>query len=196
MILQHYDEARNAIATARMAHLSMTNSRLIVGNHFGDDAAVNALIADTSQRNVVLYPKKNALPIEQVFADEAAGDSRPLVFWVLDAKWSKVPKMLRLSPNVCSLPMVAFSPQCQSRFQIRRQPHPACLSTIEAIHAVIDRYVSVRQVVGVDHQALLDVFQFFVDQQLAFVSADDKRHAAAKQKRSARQLRNTSLAGS
>lgn len=184
VILQNFREARNAIATARMAHLSLTNSRLVVANEFKEHALVNELISAPGRRNVLLYPGAQSTPLADFLA---VADPRPPVFWVLDAKWSQVPKMLRLSPNVRALPMVAFSPERASTFQIRRQPDPACVSTIEAIYLVIDKYLKSRGETGTEHQALLDAFDFLVQQQLGFVDVEnDMRHRAAKSRRQAR----------
>ena len=102
--------------------------------------------------------------------------------------------MLRLSPNVRAIPKVAFTPSRPSQFQIRKQPKELCLSTIECIHHVIDRYVDLRGVPCVDraagggverpHDALLDVFQHLVRQQLGFVDVErDMRHRTAKARR-------------
>ncbi len=191
VILQHYDEARNAIATARMAHLSIQNSELIVGRSFAGNARVDALIAAPARRNVILYPSRDAMPIEGLL-EAGACDPRPLTFWVLDAKWAQVPKMLRLSPNVRAIPMVRFTPDRASFFQIRKQPHPAYLSTIESIFLVIDRLRRAEASPSTAHHALIDVFRYLVEQQLGFVNVDrDMRHRAAKELRRSRQLQKT-----
>lgn len=176
IILQHEYEARNPIATARMAHLSLTNSQLFVGRHFDGHRQIDSLIADPTYDNYMLFLHRDARDLDEVIASE-----RPARFWVLDAKWAQVPKMLRLSPNVRSLPMVKFSPGQPSCFQIRRQPHPNCLSTIESIHFVIERYLQVRGLASSDHHALWDVFHHLIQQQLSFVDSEhDTRHEAAK----------------
>lgn len=188
VILQHYEEARNAIATARMAHLSIRNSEIIVGRSFAGHPRVDALIAAPERRNVMLYPSPDAMPIEALLED-GARDPRPLAFWVLDAKWAQVPKMLRLSPNVRAIPMVRFTPDRASFFQIRKQPHPSYLSTIESIFLVIERLQRAQASSSTAHHALIDVFRYLVEQQLAFVDVDrDVRHRAAKALRRSRKL--------
>lgn len=188
VILQHSDEARNAIATARMAHLSMTNSELIIDRHFENNARVGALLADETHQHLILYPSADAMPLDEAIAQE--DDKRPITFWVLDAKWAQVPKMLRLSPNVRAIPRVKFNPEKASGFRIRRQPKKACLSTIESIHFVIEKYVAHHNLQGNAHAALLDVFKHLVTQQLGFVHDEvDSRHAVAKAGRRARRQR-------
>jgi DTW domain-containing protein YfiP len=188
VILQHYDEWRNAIATARMAHLSMTNSRLFVGLHFDGHREVDHLLDDPTHRNIMLYPSRDAVPLESLLTPPAAGaDGPPLRLWILDAKWSQVPKMLRLSPRVRDLPRASFVPDQGSAFRIRRQPRPDCVSTIEAIFHVIDRVFARTGGTSTAHHTLIDVFQHFVRQQLAFVDpAVDTRHQIAKALRAAR----------
>ena len=180
VILQHHEEARNAIATARMAHLSLTNSRLIVDGAFpAGHPEVEALLADPARRNVMLYPAPDAQPLDARLAEDAA-TGRETTYWVLDAKWSQVPKMLRLSPCVRAMPTVAFEPDRESLFRVRRQPHRACLSTIEAIYVVIERYLRVRGLESTAHEALLDVFRHLVEQQLGYVGpGQTSRHRAA-----------------
>jgi DTW domain-containing protein YfiP len=186
VILQHFAEARNAIATARMAHLSMTNSRLFVERGFAEHAEVNRLMSDASVENVVLYPSHGARPLEEV-VDPAGGDGRQVVFWVLDGKWSQVPKLLRLSPNVRDMPRVRFTPTAPSTFQIRKQPRPAYLSTIECIYLVIDAYQKARGLTDTAHHALLDAFRYLVDQQIGFVDVEaDVRHKAGRAMRAER----------
>jgi DTW domain-containing protein YfiP len=184
VILQHNYEAKNSIATARMAHLSLTNSRLVIGRDFDGDARVDRLLAEPGRRNVLLYPRADAEPLDDVLAASLPPGAEPLVLWVLDAKWSHAPKMLRLSPAVRALPATAFVPVQESRFRIRKQPNAKCLSTIEAIHTVIDRHAALAGHAGREHDALLDVFQHLVLQQLDFCDWErESRHAASKRRR-------------
>lgn len=184
VIVQHLHEARNPIATARMAHMSITNSRLIIDNEFSNNYAVEQLLAVPNVRNLVLYPSADALPIEEVFAEISAnpGAKRP-TFWVLDTIWSHVPKMLRLSPALRSIPMVKFKPDIASRFQIRQQPNPNCLSTIESMYLVIDRFLKHQNIKTTDHHALIDVFQYMVQQQIHYGHVKNNRRQLLSQLR-------------
>lgn len=187
VILQHFAEFHNPIATGRMANLAMTNSRLFVGREFGGDARIDALIAGKSRRNLLLYPGRDAQPLEDVIDELSEPGAKPPVFWILDAKWSQASKFLRLSPNVKQIPMVKFAPPRASTFQIRKQPKPAYVSTIETAFLVIDKYIQQQGLDFQAHHALLEVFQYLVQQQLGFVNLEkDTRHAVAKKKRAAR----------
>lgn len=188
-ILQHPYESRNAIATARMAHLTVENSQLFVGIDFSNHRGVNGLLADQTLRHVMLYPSPDATELEECFSDGPNNDSQKLFFWLLDAKWQHVRKMLRLSQNLKGIPMVKFSPDRVSQFIIRKQPKAMCLSTIESIHLVIDRFFIQKQMPNQEHQALLEVFQFLVQQQLEFARVrQDFRHKRHKVSRESRPL--------
>jgi DTW domain-containing protein YfiP len=95
--------------------------------------------------------------------------------------------MLRLSPNVRSLPRVKFNPEGASAFRMRRQPRRECVSTLEAIFLVIERVLARTGSESKEHQALQAVFQHFVRQQMGFVEpGKDTRHQIAKALRAER----------
>ena len=192
VILQHFAEFLNPIATGQMAHLAMTNSKLLVGREFAQDRRVDAMVNDLTRDSVLLYPSRDAVELDDFLANRGT-DPRPISFWLLDVKWSQAAKMMRLSPNIQRLPKVRFSPDRVSQFQIRRQPNVHCLSTIESAFLVIDRYVRHQKIQTTDHQALLDVFQYLVKQQLEFVDVKgDFRHTPARLRRQARRARELS----
>src|SRR4051794_23846260 len=59
-ILMHPIEQRRRIATGRMSHLSLPNSRLIVGHRLTENAELNALLADPAHHCVMLYPGRKS----------------------------------------------------------------------------------------------------------------------------------------
>jgi hypothetical protein len=191
VIVQHLDEARNPIATARMAHMSLTISTLIMDNEFGDNHVVDSMLADKTANHVILYPSPDAAPIEEYFDHEAG---KPPVFWILDTTWSHVPKMLRLSPPLKTIPMAKFTPDVVSKFQIRKQPNPMCLSTIESMYLVIERYMKHHRLDHRDHDALINVFQYMVDQQIRYSrEKNSTRHQAMRAARAARAALKASI---
>ncbi len=151
--------------------LSITNSTLIIDNEFSDHAKIKRLLARPDVTNLMLYPSEDALPLEQLFSDHVDDSHptyKPLVFWVLDTTWSYANKMLRLSPALRDMPKVAFEPDRESTFRIRRQPHAKCLSTIESIFLVIDRWQKLKHETSTDHHSLMTVFHYMVNQQLNY----------------------------
>lgn len=152
-------------ATGRLTRLCLSNSVIHVGTGFDEHTEVQAIIRDPQNLPVLLYPGPTALNLSSPDAlsrfqlspfNFHLTDKRQLVVFLLDATWSLGRKMLRLSPTLQQLPRVMFTPSAPSRYVIKQQPHPACLSTLEATHELLvalersglDRYPLPDQLLG------------------------------------------------
>lgn len=123
--LQHPREARTAIGTARMAHLSLPNSELHQGISFVEHPRVRELAA--AEGTALLFPGEGAI-------DPATlRDRPPKAVIVVDGTWPQARKLIRLNPFLLSLPRLAFTPARPSNYRIRTEPSEACVSTIEAV---------------------------------------------------------------
>lgn len=171
VILIHPIESRRRIATGRMSHLILENSWLIEGEDFSRNTAIQGLIADPKRACMILYPGNGAIDIDvpettSKLRKVANSQSLRLTIFVIDGTWATARKMMRLSINLRELPMIKFHPKTESRFQVRKQPEKHCLSTIEAIHCVIDRLMPPAERT---HDHLLELFLEMVERQKAFV---------------------------
>lgn len=157
VILMHPHEFKRIKAnTGRLTHLCLADSEIHLGESFENHEAVQALISDPGNYPVLLYPGRDALDLSKAGSTEqGAGSSenseagstllalrsqletRRLVVFLLDATWRLVRPMLRLSPNLQRLPKIMFSNAAPSRYLIKRQPEPGCLSTLEATHELL-----------------------------------------------------------
>lgn len=166
-------------ATGRLTHLCLPNSAIHVGVEFDEHEAVQALLRDPHNLPLLVYPGPAALNLSddpnrtspalaQLRAQVDAG--RQLVVLLLDATWALGRKMLRVSPSLQRLPRVMFTPTAPSRYVIKQQPHPACLSTLEATHELL----LALEGAGLDHYAqpeqLLGLFARMQDLQLRCAS--------------------------
>jgi DTW domain-containing protein YfiP len=137
-ILMHPREwKREKAATGRLTHLCLADSEIHVGIGFDEHAGVQALLRDPTLHPVLLYPGPGALDLSAGALPPAALGGRRLAVIALDATWSLGRKMLRLSPSLQRLPRVMFATPAPSRYVIKQQPHPACLSTLEAVHELL-----------------------------------------------------------
>lgn len=185
VLLMHPKEfKREKAATGRLTRLCLTNCEVVCGVGFDRDPTVQALIADPLNVPVLLYPGRNAVNLSAV-ADPGTSEpfaalrerlrTRTLVVFLLDATWALGRKMLRLSPSLQTLPRLMFTPLSPSRYIIKQQPHPACLSTLEAVHELL---LALEQS-GLDcyplPEQLLGLFQRMQDFQLR-CAADPGRH--------------------
>jgi DTW domain-containing protein YfiP len=179
VILIHPIEHNRRIATGRMSHLILQNSKLIRGYTFGGNAHVNALIEDPANQCMLLYPGQKSLNMSLLPQPVQVFDrKRQPVLFVVDGTWGTAKKMVNQSPNLYTLPRVQFTPVRESRFRVRKQPRPNFYSTIEAIHHSIELLAGN---VGFDlscghHNHLLEMFDRLVEQQLVLAKAVDRRH--------------------
>jgi len=176
VILMHpYEFKRVKANTGRLTHLCLRDSELHLGISFDGHEAVQALINDPKNFPVLLYPgrdsrdlSKNELPV----ADLAG---RRLVVFLLDATWRLVRPMLRTSLSLQKLPRIMFSNAAPSRYVIKRQPEPGCLSTLEATHELLVALDRTGLDVYAQPEQLLDLFQRMQEFQLRRTAENELR---------------------
>ena len=172
LILQHPLEQHHAKNSARLLHLSLPGSRMVVGEKF-DEAALLALMAEP-RTTVLLYPHTqydgHATPSPIDSAQLADPTQVRLV--VLDATWRKSRKMLHLSAALQRLPRLALADVPAPRYTIRKAHKPGQLSTLEATCAAL------AQLEGdaARWQPLLQAFDRFVAQQQAYLPNEREKH--------------------
>ncbi|RZI40321.1 DTW domain-containing protein [Herbaspirillum sp. HC18] len=176
LILQHPLEAKHAKGSARLLHLSLPNSRLLVGEVFEEQELQTLLhvpFAPGAQRKqaILLYPDTPdgtgmAQPATPV--DAACAEPGTLRLVVLDGTWRKSRKMLYANPLLQSLPRLALRDAPTSQYLIRKAHGAHQLSTLEATcYALMQLERDCAR-----YAPLLDAFNGFVAQQLAYREAD------------------------
>lgn len=145
LILQHPLEVHQAKGTARLLHLCLPKSRIVVGEGF-DTQALHSLLHDPwppepgellnlpTPYPVLLYPPAaGATPHEpDTLHARQADPARPRRLIVLDGTWRKSRKMLHLNPLLEALPRLSLSDLPPSAYHIRKVHRPEQLSTLEA----------------------------------------------------------------
>jgi DTW domain-containing protein YfiP len=129
LILQHPLEVHHTKNTARLLHLSLPGSRLVVGEAF-DAVQLHALVPP-GHNAVLLYPPT---PGDETNAGErpAIASKSPITLIVLDATWRKSRKMLHRSPALRNLPHLGLQDLPPSGYTIRKAHAVGQLSTLEA----------------------------------------------------------------
>lgn len=122
-----------------MTALQLENSEIIVGVDFTNNDRVNEIIAQEKDGAFLLYPGEDSfdLSASKSAALNAYMGNAPHIF-LLDGTWACARKMLRLSKNLQKIKRVSFDNTIVSKFSIKQQPKPLCLSTIESIYTVLN----------------------------------------------------------
>jgi DTW domain-containing protein YfiP len=136
-LMHPYEFKRVKAATGRLTHLCLADSAIHMGIGFDDHETVQALIHDPKNFPVMLYPTKGARDLSKGELHAADFEGRRLVVFLLDATWRLVRTMWRASPSLHHLPRIMFSNAAPSRYVIKQQPEPGCLSTLEATHELL-----------------------------------------------------------
>jgi DTW domain-containing protein len=158
-----------------LLHLSLPNSRLLIGEVFDAqelEVLLHAPFAPDApgRRPILLYPDTPddagmAQPAPTV--DMARVEPEELRLVVLDGTWRKSRKMLYANPLLQSLPRLALRDAPRSQYLIRKARGAHQLSTLEATcHALMDLEND-----GARYAPLLDAFNGFVAEQLLFRGA-------------------------
>ncbi|TFW27589.1 tRNA-uridine aminocarboxypropyltransferase [Massilia horti] len=171
LILQHPLEVGNAKNSARLLHLCVGGSRLLVGETFAEAQLLEWLYGD-ARVPVLLYPETPgdaSLGIAPPPALNAnlLGEPARLRLVVIDATWRKSRKMLYTNPLLQRLPRLALRDMPASNYRIRKAHAPDQLSTLEAsAHALMQLHDDTER-----FWPLLTAFDGFVAQQARYAHA-------------------------
>lgn len=129
VLLQHPDEAKHALNTARLVALGLHNAQMLIAETFDD---LERYIQQPGYRACVLFPGEEA-QVLSAYQD----DQQPLLLIVPDGTWRKARKILHCNPLLAALPRVTLAPGLSSRYRLRKAPNEDALATIEAVtHAL------------------------------------------------------------
>jgi DTW domain-containing protein YfiP len=126
VIVQHKHESRHPFGTVRIAELGLSNLRV----HTVPGSAVSGPIPPSfvPEGAGLLYPGPGARELSSLAPHEL-----PPALVVLDGTWHQARALLRDHAWLRDLPRYSLEPKEPSRYRVRREPLPTCVSTIEAI---------------------------------------------------------------
>lgn len=162
-----YKKEKNG--TGRITSLQLENSEIIVGVDFTQNKRVNTLLTKKNATSYLLYPGKENLNLSTTKKTEIIsfmGDN-PHIF-ILDGTWPCARKMLKLSKNLQNLKRISFDNNIKSKFIIKQQPNPLCLSTIESVNTVL-HLLKQAKLENCEITGFLLPFQKMVDYQVSCI---------------------------
>jgi DTW domain-containing protein YfiP len=174
LILQHPDEAKHALNTARLAALGLCNCELLIAEQLPQ---LSRLLGDPAYQACLLFPGEGAQPLSVLRERVVGADSRPLLLVVPDGTWRKARKLLYLNPLLEALPRVALPEGLSSRYRLRKAPMPGALSTLEAIVTALNILEAPQS-----FELLLKPFEALIEGQITAMGADTfaRNHGASE----------------
>jgi tRNA-uridine aminocarboxypropyltransferase len=172
LILQHKNERRHAIGTARIATLGLKNIKLQIAWPNRRDKFTAGF--DSFKNAGLLYPSEHARDLAQV-----AQADKPEKLVILDGTWSQARKLYRDNPWLHGLPHYRLTPASPSNYRIRKEPNAQATSTVEAIVQAMK--ILEPQTSGIDN--LLDVFNSMIDRQIDYLTNPARLEPNGRQRR-------------
>lgn len=156
-----------------MTHLCLKNSQLLRGYEFCEDPRFRAILEGATRQPWVLYPGRRSTLVNESNRDRLRDlfREKPATVFVVDGTWAQAKKMFRVTPELQTLPWIAFESERRSEYRFRLQPDPLCLATIEAVHELIDaldRHDICHPTPTAAHHNLLTVFRWLNETQLSY----------------------------
>lgn len=169
---------RQRTGTGRLTNLNLKNSQILVGVDFSDDSKLDRILRDERFFPVILFPGQGSVNLS-CEDSLVVPKGKTLLVIVIDATWRLARKIMFVSRNLQGLPRICFTPSVKSRFRIKRQPMDYCVSTIEAVHHLLD-VLEQRGFENLEgkHAALLESIESLVAFQESYikVSTEPTRH--------------------
>jgi DTW domain-containing protein YfiP len=171
----HPEEMNSTIGTAWILRRSISNLKWIrsAGDELDQDPGFLKLIHSDEYAPLLLFPGSGVLNLnhasKQQWQDIASESRRPLLI-VIDGTWTQARGILRKSEILRALPRVSFETEKPSEYEFKRQPHPACLSSVEGVHRVIEVLASrgfAPLPLSREHDQMITIFRQMVQFQLS-----------------------------
>lgn len=154
IILQHPEEKKHPLNTARLAKLGLSNVELVIGEQF---LHLKDLTRDFDSV-FLLFP---ATEKDSTYPLQPLPKTKTSLLFVPDGTWRQVRQIMRLNPLLESLTRISLPVGQPSEYRVRKARETAAVSTIEAIA----RTLTVLEP-DIDFEPLLTPFRQLVNQQI------------------------------
>ena len=165
-ILQHHKEAGHPLNTARIAALSLAHCAVLPCSDTSNDADLQHGVLAQGCQPILIYPSAASVPIDSLDLQP----SNALLF--IDASWRKSRRLYLQSPWLQGLPACHVRPASPSRYRLRKEPQPHCLSTLEAIVSVLEAVGDSSAESANSPASMLAVMDWMIARQLAAFDTD------------------------
>ena len=159
LVIQHPDEAKHALNTARFVALGMQNAQLIIAETIDN---IEQYLQLPGYRACVLFPGEQAQELSAYQAGQL-----PLLLIVPDGTWRKARKILHCNPLLAALPRVTLPAGLTSRYRLRKAPMQESLATVEAVNYALNILEP-----EADFNALLRPFEALIEGQIQAMGAE------------------------
>jgi DTW domain-containing protein YfiP len=169
LILQHTDEIKKTLGTARIAELGLERAKVVSNTNFLMNECFDVLDVFKASKPILLYANKMTnspfhieLDLSCALLISETQSSRFDSVVVLDGTWRNTREILHKNSWLHALPTIALTNVGESRYRIRKASQENTLATIEAVStllSVLDEKF--------DQNVFLKPFDKMIDTQIA-----------------------------
>lgn len=165
VILQHPNEAKNPIGTARILDLSLANCQIIIGEDFSHNDTLNDILASDDRDCYLLYPREDSIAVTALCGNKLIAEerSKKITCILLDSTWRKAYRMYQVSTNLHVLSAIRLQAELPSQYKIRQSSKAGGLSTVEAGYLLLTELDKQPE----KYQSLLSAFNYMIDFQIS-----------------------------
>jgi DTW domain-containing protein YfiP len=174
MLIAHPEEVASTVGTAWILRRSISNLQWIrsTGDDLDQNPAFLERVRTPHYSPLLLFPGQRALNLNRATQQEwqqiVPSGTRPL-FIVIDGSWGQARAILRKSSILKTFPRVSFEASRLSEYQFKKQPHPACLSSVEGVHRLMEVLASrgwAHLPKAREHDQMIEIFRTMIRFQL------------------------------
>lgn len=149
-LLLHENEPTRATTTSKIIRATLPETQCFQWKRNEPPTALIQQISDPNINAWLLFPAdRPELKLRQQAMNLAS--KRNTLIIVPDGTWKEVRKIVRKSPWLDQLPLLAFDPQTPSRYDLRRNPDADHLCTAETVIELLNLYDEPRPAAHLNH---------------------------------------------
>jgi DTW domain-containing protein YfiP len=169
LILQHTDEIKKALGTARLVELGLRNAKVISSIEITKIECLQALSVFQASNPILLYAHKMVhspfhleldLNHNLLLSDEQTACFDSVI--LLDGTWRNTRELLHKNEWLHALPTITLQNVGESKYRIRKAAQENTLATIEAVSIVLSVLDK-----NFDQEAFVKPFDKMIDAQIA-----------------------------
>jgi DTW domain-containing protein YfiP len=137
-LLMYDDEVLKPSNTARLIADLVPDTHAFLWQRTYVEPGFIALLEQPKWQPFIVFPEQYAAPERKVYHSlPILPDDKEPLFIMLDGSWREACKMFRKSPYLDRYPLLSFSPEDHSGYQIRKAAHSNQLATAEVAASVL-----------------------------------------------------------
>lgn len=137
LLLMYDDEILKPSNTGRLIADLIPDTYAFIWSRTAPEPTLVTLLKDKKWQPIIIFPEEYTTAERVINTYPKMIQKRPL-FIIFDGSWAQAKKMFRKSPYLNDFPVLSFSPETISRYQVRKATKDNQLATAEVAGRVLE----------------------------------------------------------